>query len=186
VVTSDHGEEFWDHGAFEHGHSLHDEVIRVPLLLRVPGIGGAGGPRRVEEPVGLVDVMPTLLEVMGVGAPDSFQGESLVPRLHGEGGEFPPVFSEAMLFGPQRKAVTRGRYRYVVDGNGSAALYDLDADPGERRNAIADHGDVAAELASELGAWHRANLERAGGRDRGEVLVDMREMERLRSLGYVE
>jgi len=78
VVTADHGEEFFDHGGFEHGHTLYDELLHVPLLVRPPG--GAAKPRRVEGVVRLLDLAPTILELMGLPQPAEMTGRSLIAR----------------------------------------------------------------------------------------------------------
>src|SRR5678816_2562234 len=85
LVVADHGEAFGVHRAygqkmFFHGQTLYDELLRVPLLVRVPGVA----PRRVAEPVALLDVAPTIVELMGAPRQASFQGRSLVPALVGE------------------------------------------------------------------------------------------------------
>ncbi|MCA9542659.1 MAG: sulfatase, partial [Myxococcales bacterium] len=80
VVTADHGDEFGDHGGQYHSTSLYDELIRVPLIVRVPGLP----PRVVDEAVSLLDIAPTALDLLGVPAPATFEGRSLKPLLRGE------------------------------------------------------------------------------------------------------
>ena len=75
-VTSDHGEEFLDHGGTKHGRTLYEEVLRVPLLIRMPDLSSAG--RTFDRPVGLVDLMPTVLELVGAKPPRSIHGRSLI------------------------------------------------------------------------------------------------------------
>ena len=88
VITSDHGEEFHEHGGWTHGQSLYEELVRVPLLVRAPA-GGPGRGRRVEAPVSLVDLAPTILDLAGVASGARVSGRSLVPLL--EGRTLPPV-----------------------------------------------------------------------------------------------
>ena len=87
VVVSDHGEEFWDHGWTAHGHSLYQELTHCALLMWNPKLLPA--PRRVANPVQLVDVMPTVLDLLGLKIPEVAEGQSLVPlrRAHRFNGE---------------------------------------------------------------------------------------------------
>ena len=90
VVTSDHGEEFWEHGSSGHGYSLHDENVRVPLILRHPSLE----PQRIAAQVRLVDLAPTLVDLLGLAVPQAWSGVSLVPWIEGTGEDL-PAFSEA-------------------------------------------------------------------------------------------
>src|SRR6185436_13109528 len=72
VVTADHGEEFNDHGSFGHGHTVYQELLHVPFMLRRPGVVPAG--KRIEETVGTVDVTPTVLAAAGVAVPENMEG----------------------------------------------------------------------------------------------------------------
>lgn len=187
VVTADHGEEFWDHGEFEHGHKLYEELLHVPLLIRAPG---RPFEREISRLVGLVDVMPTLFDLLGVPADSGFQGESLVPLLEGEN---PPGeryrFAEALLYGNDWKGVIGERYKYSLsEAQPGGVLFDLSLDPGERHDIAADRPNVAAEMNRVLVDWYRAVLERTGGSVRGGETVDMEQevVEQLRSLGYVD
>ncbi|MFH1680899.1 MAG: sulfatase [Candidatus Eisenbacteria bacterium] len=186
VVTADHGEEFWDHGAFEHGHTLFEELIHIPLLIRQPG---RDWPRRVAGRVGLVDVMPTLFDILGLPAHPGWRGESLLPLLEGEGALSPRYrFSEALLYGYERKVVVGDRYKFTWDeARGRMALFDLAADPRETRNIAEERPETAREMARVLHDWYRGILDRTGGSVRGEE-VNMEEdvVAELRALGYVE
>jgi hypothetical protein len=90
VVTADHGEEFGEHGLRFHARSLYNAVVRVPLLMRVPGAAA----RRVTTPVSIVDVMPTLLDLAGVLGPAGMNGRTLVPALHGRAAPARPILIE--------------------------------------------------------------------------------------------
>lgn len=93
VLTSDHGEEFFEHGATSHGSSLYEEMLRVPLLIHAPGMFPEG--RRVRTPVQTIDIYPTLLEVLGIEEPPGLRGTSLVPLIRGTAEPEPrPVFAE--------------------------------------------------------------------------------------------
>jgi arylsulfatase A-like enzyme len=134
AVFSDHGEAFNEHGLGFHGRTVYEEELRVPLLLRVPGVA----PRRVADRVALVDLLPTLAAVFGLAAPQA-QGRSLGPALAGEPLPPVPIFLEQLAYPAHPEHVVgvvtpagRKLIRNVTDG--TIELYDLAKDPGERRN----------------------------------------------------
>lgn len=162
VYFSDHGEEFWDHGGFEHGHSLYDELLRVPLVLRAPGVA----PARVEGPVSLLDVAPTVAELLGL--PFEGDGVSLLPALRGD-----EAFGFALLqrklafghplYGDARWGVLLGSEKYVTSAGGEH-LFNLARDPGE-------HTDLWTRQRRDALPAFRAHLAEALGR---EVVVAYR------------
>lgn len=185
VLTSDHGEEFWEHGNFEHGHSLYDELLHVPLIVRAPG---RDWEPVIDARVGLVDVLPTLCELLGVPQNESFEGESLVPVARGEEPRSPYRFAESVLYGYEKKAAMDARFKYSYqDKDRVSAMYDLVADPLERQPVAERDSTRKQQLANELLQWFQGSLKRTEGSQRGEDIVDMEEdvMKKLRSLGYV-
>jgi arylsulfatase A-like enzyme len=186
LLTSDHGEEFWDHGSFEHGHTLYDELIHVPFLLRSPGVKG---PREVYDRVGLVDVVPTLFDLLDLPPDTSWQGETLVPLLEEEEPTHPRYrFSESLLYGYEWKAVVGDRYKFSWDEErDKMALFDIALDPGERLDLSIEKREEVGKMAAVLLEWFRGVLDRTGGSLQGEE-VDMEEevVAELRALGYVE
>jgi arylsulfatase A-like enzyme len=189
IVTADHGEEFWEHGGFEHGHSLYDELVLVPLIIKFPSRRSTAGVV-VDEQVRLLDVMPTVFEDVGVEVPDSFEGRSLLPLVTGEDDADRPAYCESTLYGAQRIAWLEGRYKYIHSWAGEGAetgeLYDVESDPGETRDLSTASPEIAERLRGELLAFHRDLVRRAGAMSRPSV-VDMspREVEKLKSLGYI-
>lgn len=197
VVLSDHGEEFGEHRGWLHDQSVYDEVVRAPLIVRLPRSEHAGA--RVDAPVSLLDVAPTLADLAGVPAPDgAFEGTSLLPRLEGRAvGDEPFVpsirLNRKKYFRPWKES--RGDHNLVVrDGRWKAIwnvepdtieLYDLAADPGESRDLHAAHPDVAARLRERA----RDYLERCSAR-RSKTgppeKISNEALERLRALGYVD
>lgn len=130
LFSADHGEAFGEHGSKLHATSLYEEVLRIPLLVKVPGLR----PRRIEEPVSLLDLGPTVLDLFGLPAPGHAKGQSLVPLLRGERASLdrPMAFESgramrAMLFRDRMKLIQNLR-------TGSVELYDLALDPGELDN----------------------------------------------------
>ncbi len=146
VVTADHGEAFGEHGMGYHGVELWDELVRVPWIIRVPGIA----PRHVSVPRSQIDFAPTMLELLRLPAPartapDAMSGVSLVPDLLGEPMPPRPIYIE-LPEGPynsMRRAVIDHGWKLVERGTGRFELYDLTHDPGERT-------DLARTRAEEL------------------------------------
>ena len=189
VVVSDHGEGLGQHGELEHSNNLHEEALRVALMIRVPGTRFA--PRRIADEVRTIDVMPTLLELAGVGAEGlALQGRSLVPLMRGE--KEPPrvAFSHARRVDEQQApqfSVREGDWRLIAEPkSGKSWLFDLARDPGELEDVAAAHADVVARLArllkqqSQQDAFLREKL----GSAPGELVLDEKTLRELRALGY--
>jgi arylsulfatase A-like enzyme len=131
VVTSDHGDEFLEHGATGHGHTLYQELIRVPLIWADPS--SVDGALRVDDVVQSVDVAPSILEYLGIPRPDALEGRSFVPRLRGGQPEARTAFSETRS-GGFLKAVVGTRTKIIRTMlNEQTKAYDLLSDPGELR-----------------------------------------------------
>jgi arylsulfatase A-like enzyme len=184
VVTADHGEEFGDHGGMEHGKTLFDEVLRVPLLIAGTGLPGG---RVVETPVSLVSIVPTLTELAGIQAPAEGRGSSLVSVLRGGEVAAGPVF--ATLTPPSAKhraAAVEGTAKVILDSGFKALLFDVARDPGERTN-IADADLVRSRnLQLAIGAHNKAGYKARGAAPPEKQTLDADRRERLRQLGYVE
>ena len=152
ALFSDHGEEFWEHGAFEHGHSFYDEVLRVPLLLRDPHLPAGG----VSLHGSLMDLAPTLLELLELDSPQG-TGRSLVPAMLGDQAslaalaERPQVFGRPLYDGDGWSVLLQDRKWITRDGR--ERLYDLGEDPQERKDIAsgADLGPYPLAMAGQLG-----------------------------------
>jgi arylsulfatase A-like enzyme len=182
LVTSDHGEAFWEHGLFGHGceKKPYRELARVPLILRLPGVVPAGG--RIEEPVSLVDVMPTVLGLAGLAAPPTLSGRALPLGAVPAAAAPRPVFVHCA----DLLAVRSGPYRLLTSRTGAFPdeVYDLENDPGEKKNlAGKDRALDAALRALAAEYWSRAEPDAGGTRLEG---IDEKTWERLRALGYLE
>jgi arylsulfatase A-like enzyme len=182
IVTSDHGEEFKEHGGLSHSAHLHEELLRVPLLVRWPAVVAAG--QRLEHPVELTDVLPTVLELVGVAAPAGLDGTSFADALAGRGG---PSLND-VVFGQRRDAhwtvtasVGGARYKLVVHEDGRRELFRLDGDPSGRVDVLERQADVARRL-EEIARPLRA----PGGADVLDTDVPEDVRERLREIGYVD
>jgi arylsulfatase A-like enzyme len=143
VFLADHGEEFYEHGEFEHDQ-LHREHMHVPLIVRLPG-GRLGG-TRVEGITSLVDVMPTVLQLLGQEGPPTMTGTSQVPAMLSGRTENRPVLSERVMFPDDYEATLRSDASAVIfhANNGDPGIpaeleaFDLRADPGELTNVYPD------------------------------------------------
>lgn len=208
VITSDHGEAIGEHDTFSHGQTVHDEVMRVPLIVRQPGRVPAG--MRVRTPVSTAEIVPTLLAAAGVPAPRADGAEGGPRDLLGEVLEPRPVVAEVesmeKMIGVVRKvdadaastasrksghkALYDGALKYIARGDGERQLFDLDADPAELTNlASARPGDVE-RLEGALAAWRRgAGCEGGDARTAAgaaALTLDPDAERALRSLGYVD
>jgi len=183
VVTSDHGEELFEHEGWGHGKNLHEYQLRVPLIVRPPA--ARAGARRVAAPVRLIDLMPTLLSLAGADAPEGLEGADLSPLLRGEpAGPPPALFSSGVIEKPDMFAVQNGPYKLVVDGDQST-LFDLEADPGETTDVSAREGKVAAELLDALSRHLESSSDGSRLPIRTADIPDAMQ-EQLRALGYLQ
>lgn len=135
LFHTDHGEELWDHDGFEHNHTLYDEVVRTALWLR-PAPGMNIEPRRLSEPVALWDIGPTLTELAGLQGPPT-DGRSLVGLATGDdpGGWERELPVAHLMYDVEQWGVVARDHKYVLHTtSGEERLYDLAADPGERRD----------------------------------------------------
>ena len=192
ILTSDHGEAFWEHGVRGHGTHVYDEFVRIPLVIRVPGLA----PRRVEEVVELIDVTPTILDLAGVFVPaGSTAGHSLAGLMTGSTQGSDTAYFRNHKSGFIELGARRGPmkfHEYVVDGR--FELFDLGRDPDEQTNLLVDPGDhpdairtLAESMQQLLGTW----VERGGGvggdlspSATGADSLDADTIEALRAIGY--
>jgi choline-sulfatase len=181
VVTADHGESLGEHGETTHSMFVYEGAIRVPLVVWRPGLVPAG--RVVSDPVRLVDVAPTVLELLGEQPLTAPHARSLVPLIEGRSaGPPPPAYAETLLpkfymnWAPLR-ALRDGRFK-LIDAP-RPELYDLQVDPGESRNLYAERAQTASAL--------RQGLERlaAAGDAMSLQTLDREAMEKLAALGYI-
>jgi arylsulfatase A-like enzyme len=179
VVAADHGESFGEHGEGGHGLQLYEEVIRVPLIISAPGLR----PRHVSTVASLVDVMPTVLDLVGASTPN-IDGASLLPELTGGPAATDRIaYSESMYparFGRSPlRAVRDDRFKLIDAGR--PELYDLGRDPSEAHNLASERGAALAGMSRTL-ARLSASTSVALPTSRA-VSAELRE--RLAALGYV-
>lgn len=203
IVTSDHGENLGDHAIFEHQFCVYETLVHVPLILRYPGRLPAG--IRVTEPVSLVDVMPTLVELLGLEAPTvqaaspghSWVGSALaVPPDRAILTEYlPPLprledyrrHNQALderYFTRRLKSLRSGRFKFIWASDGRHELYDVSQNPEESQSLMQTFPDNARELEAEL---HQllAAIPPVGTPEEVQPL-DEATRQQLRALGYLQ
>ena len=159
IITSDHGEEFFERGSWGHAHTLYEEVIHVPLIVKGPGIAGA---RRWPGQVRGVDILPTLMEAFSLADPVRLAGISLWPLLKEgmdhqmmDGAPAPsgsrPAFMETSRFGSNVIGVRRDDWKAILDlEHGREHLFDLSQDPGEEHNLAAARPARMGQMREEV------------------------------------
>jgi arylsulfatase A-like enzyme len=193
VVTADHGEEFEDHGSWGHGHSIFQELVEVPLMVRWPGVAPAGA--RVREVVSTMGIAPMVLEATGVEVPSELEGRSLLGFLRGAPPEGPWVaFSD---FQENRRVIRGMDWKLVLRSSLTYVLFDLAHDPRERNDALDVRRHpiamryLRALSGQQLGARDRSRWlggDAVGGsRVRAENAEMTRELcQQLVALGYMD
>lgn len=198
IVTADHGEALGEHGGWQHDQSVYEELIHVPLIVRFPGDRHAG--TRVQRGVGLIDVLPTVIDALGQPRPEGVRGRSLLPLIRGEAwraADEPVVYSMRInrkkYFQPWKAA--RGEYNVVVRqghwkliynvDTGGVELYDLAADPGEALDLSGRDTARVAKLRHTAEGFIRECASLAAEQGGGESSIDDASLRALENLGYV-
>ena len=189
VFTSDHGEEFWEHDGFEHGHTLYDELLRVPLGFKMPR--QLATPQRIEQPVSTASVTPTVLDILGRKvSPRNFSVPSLVPFWQSESPPLPhPIFASGVHYFEDREAVLFADHKYIrVPLTGQQQLFDLRLDPAETHNLMPGESDLALTAQGLLAehAEHSRRLRKRLGIGQELADLDSDTLQDLRSLGYLQ
>src|SRR6185295_7208733 len=185
VFVSDHGEEFLDHGGWEHGRTLHAEMLDVPLIIRIPG---AGTGRTVERQVQHADIVPTVLAALGLPVPAAVEGRSLLSWIRGGAtapGDEEEAFSWLDEFGVRAASVTTPAWRFIDTRTPGPDrdLYDRRSDPGERRDLASGRPVRTGYLSTRL---HAAERPQARALRPGEGAMDAEVRQQLQALGYAQ
>ena len=200
IVVSDHGEEFGDHGGYQHSQSVYQELAHVPWIMKLPGKQSAG--MRIADVVTLVDVLPTVFDLLGrddvIGAA---RGRSLVPLLHDASPRAPGFVVTSIRHNRDRYfkdwALTRGEINIAVRLGSwkgiwnvqpdTFELYDLASDPGEQRDIAAEHAELVSQMRAHVKSWYE-HCAQVAQRAEGEGLkgVDPRVLRELAAMGYVD
>ena len=190
VLTSDHGEEFWDHDGFEHGHTLYNELLKVPLIVKLPG---STVKTKVAQTVSIEQIMPTILQLCQVDYDKkSLPTESLTGLWSSPGATYQaqPVYGSSPLFFENRESVIFDQMKYIrFLVTGREELYNLRQDPGERHNII-DSSAPQAQKARYIIQEHKKTSQKLRQHcnitQAYESKLDQRTLKILQSLGYID
>lgn len=190
VFFADHGDEFYEHGKTAHDRTLYDEILHVPLILWWPDRFPAG--RRMDALTSLVDIMPTVLDYLGLPHEDPVQGASLRPLIEGKTDRLHDTVWAELNTWIHVQAVIGDRHKLVWNvGDDTWELYHLHHDPGEQANLYAQSSatDIRLAMTAEWEQWTRNNRvladDLAGGTETPEVQISEQQLLRLKALGYV-
>lgn len=195
LFLSDHGESLGEHGYWGHGKNVHWPNATIPMILAGPGVPEG---RKVQAPVGVIDVLPTVLDLLGVETPEEVEGRSLAPfRTGGDGGDTPRYVigdkHSALTAKSRRSAPYEDPLQISLEVNGAKVLhdfskrrttyFDLTADPREERPLDKPPVDLVPPLGRRLVNWYR-DLEKYEAKS-GTVLSED-DIKQLKSLGYID
>jgi len=202
IFTSDHGEEFYDHKGWGHGHSLYDESLKVPLLIKFPNSKYSGS--KVEHIVSLVDIVPTILDEMDIDSSRyEFDGLSLIPFLEGKEKKDRVFLSDVgenilNLHLPQKIATNEGRKKLILNktisrenmdfflfpppSTKAVEFFNLSVDPGEYSNIVDEESSTANRIIDRIEEIYRS----AKRKKPGQAVLDEELKKQLRALGYIK
>jgi len=203
VVVSDHGEEFWEHGWTSHGHSLYQELTHGVFLMWNPKLIPL--PRRISEPVQLIDVAPTVLDLIGLKIPEIVQGQSLAPLAKGQPfqrrgpvmtSRFADPEAKKIGFVPENRidavAFLDASWKFIYREKASEAgvnkleLYDRRTDREEQKNLAAQNPQEVDRLLALTSKWMDAQKQIRGLLGQGaKATINRQTLQQLRSLGYI-
>jgi arylsulfatase len=182
IITADHGELLGEHGLYAHTFKLYDTLLKVPLLVRLPG---QDKPVVVRRMVRSLDIAPSVIDLLGLPGDHRFDGESFRPLLNGSPDGFRPTHAISEIW-TTHLCVREERFKLIANyAEGEKELFELRADPGEERNVIGQHEQEAGRLEARL---HEHLLSIKAPEDdlrRAGILEDEEVKSRLESLGYM-
>jgi arylsulfatase A-like enzyme len=201
ILTSDHGEEFWEHQGFAHGHTLYNELLHVPLIIGHPS---ALKPKRINSYVELIDLFPTILDMTGIENDFEMRGTNLIPPKARNKNSNKEIFFEALLDGAEKKGILKDGWK-LIENTGkknidtfhylgditkylypefekSLELYKIDQDFSEKRNLI----DVCPQIAARLKTYLELFKSASFGYRKHEKAGIEKKLKELKSLGYVK
>lgn len=186
LVVTDHGEGFLEHGYLKHSRGLYSDLIRVPFMLRIPGFMG---PLRVKAHVQTLDILPTVLDVLGLERQEMFMGQSVFDLVDQPNR---PILSEHLRTGRgAQRSLILDQHKLLKDIGDSheAFLYDMRADPQETTDLLAEGSEarpLARSLDATLDTMVRSAIALASGISAQETDLDPQTRKELRALGYIE
>lgn len=188
VLASDHGEEFWEHGGFEHGHSLYNEVIHVPLIVKL----ATATPSRIATPVTTTAITPTILASLGIVTDAntfSVGPLDLESTRDNSAKSESTIYSTGLLYFENRESIINGSFRYVRSAvSGAEQLFDLDLDPNETASLTMQEPSLIELARQSLSAIHQSgrDLCKSLNIEAADVDISAARRRQLQSLGYVQ
>jgi arylsulfatase A-like enzyme len=189
IVASDHGEAFGERNHTGHANSPYQNLLHVALMVKYPASAGAPAGTVVDTPVSLIDVAPTILNVLGSSVAPTMQGQDLrQANLAADRKFFAETFPCATLQSPEcphgciARAVYSWPYKFITSTNGRRQLYDLSADPHETRDLLHTDAQQAQQLNADLRTW----MKTFPAHSRQKLQLNPDALQRLKSLGYVQ
>ena len=178
AVVADHGEEFFDHGHVFHCRTLYDAVLRTPMILSLPGARRGGV---IDAPVENRDLMPTILDYLGIDATAlALEGRSLRPLIETGRPSRERAFAQQLGF----RSIADRRHKLIVDlYTGEFTLFDLVADPAETRDVLRERRREFSALKAEL--WAHLDAVEGGAANRTTLRRAEESLAAMRALGYL-
>jgi arylsulfatase A-like enzyme/Flp pilus assembly protein TadD len=185
VLVSDHGESFGEHQEWTHGYFIYDTTLLVPLIIKPIGKGLAG--RSVAEQVSLVDVVPTVLQLLDVHRPAELQGRGMLGLMQGQARDWPGLaycetYYPAQFGWSPLVGIRRQDAKFIRAPK--PELFNIRQDPGEQTNQVLQLNALAGELKASLSRLESAYSDRSAGRT-AHLKLNSQQLDQLRSLGYV-
>ena len=181
IVTSDHGEAFGEHNLLDHGRTLYDELVRVPLIIKYPSAYKKSG--AIEKRVSLVDLFPAILSMLNQPIPADIDGQTLSESQRFIVTEWNMRWFDCDPYRRDLKAIYQGKEKYIWASNAQHELYDLEQDPGETINLFKKFPQRAQRMEQTLKQWLGSFKPMAASESK--VKLNESDVDRLRALGYV-
>jgi len=186
IITADHGEEFWEHNSFEHGHSLYQELLLVPLLIRFPEKDNGG--MVVQERVSLVDLAPSILTYLGIESGVMANGRSFIMM---PGAVIKPVpramIAELPRLGNPKQALYKERFKLILDTiTGKIEIYNLEEDPKETKNLFGEKLSYPPEIIDQIRAVTKTIEQMEQAKEQTPAKIDTETQKKLKALGYLK
>jgi len=186
IFTSDHGEEFYEHKGLKHGLTLYEEQINIPLIMKCAPHFPAG--KKISSMARIIDIMPTILELVNITIPQQCQGSSLLPLINGEVKSLTDeIYSEEDYDERVLQSIRGGKWKLIsYSKTGSLELFNLLKDPKEQHNLAADYPKLTASLMEKIKSWHQEQLDRRAGLPKAKAKkLSPETIKQLKALGYL-
>jgi arylsulfatase A-like enzyme len=186
-ITSDHGDEFYEHKQWAHSSTPFCTLVRIPLIVKLPEAGYTHKISSTNETVELVDIVPTIMDAWGVPVPDNMEGQSLLSLISGEHWDTKAAFSELRLKGKEARSLVMDGYHLIYVKYGvkeKLLLYDLNQDPAELNDIAEVKPELSEKMYNKLQEIHNQAKNKSWQTERIKIDKDLEE--HFKSLGYIK